>query len=89
MPPTGRNCKQTQDWNATVNRPLTQVSNDSSSDVSLVTSDVEDSKYNGPTESIQVKILEELQKVNKKAGLSGREDGHRQGDYSSKDWEVK
>ena len=46
--------------------PATQVSNGLSSDMSLVSSDAEDVQYQATTESIQLKILEELQKVNRR-----------------------
>ena len=67
MPPTRRNCKRTQDSEVQVSTsPATQVSNGSSSDMSLVSSDAEDVQYQATTESIQLKILEELQKVNRR-----------------------
>ena len=46
--------------------PVTQVSNDSSPGLSLVSSDVEDAQYQATLESIQVRILEEFQKVNRR-----------------------
>ena len=64
VPPTGRNCKRNQDTDVPATSPATQVSNDSSSDMSLVSSDAENLQYQG--DSIQVKILEELQKVNRR-----------------------
>ena len=42
------------------------MSNGSSFDMSLVSSDAEDVQYQATTESIQLKILEELQKVNRR-----------------------
>ena len=44
----------------------TQVSNDLSSDMSLLSSDAENVQYQATPDSIQVKILEELQKVNRR-----------------------
>ena len=70
VPPTGGNCKRTQDLEVQLSTsPVTQMSNDSSSDLSLVSSDVEDVQFKTTTESIQVKILEELQKVNRRLYL--------------------
>ena len=68
VPPTGRNCKRTEDSKVQVSTsPASgKVSNDSSSDMSLVSSDVEDVQYQATTESNQLKILEELQKVNRR-----------------------
>ena len=67
VPPTCRNCKITQDSEVQVSTsPATQVSNGLSSDMSLVSSDAEDVQYQATTESIQLKILEELQKVNRR-----------------------
>ena len=67
LPPTGRNCRKNQDVEVQVSTSsATQVSNDSTSDMSLVSSDRENVQYQATPDSIQVKILEELQKVNRR-----------------------
>ena len=67
VPPTGRNCKRNQDSQVQASTSsTTRVSNDSSCDMSLVSSDVENVQYQATPDSIQVKILEELQKVNRR-----------------------
>ena len=65
VPPTGRNCRRNQDLEVPASTSsATQVSNDSSSDMPLVSSGAENVQYT--PDSIQVKILEELQKVNRR-----------------------
>ena len=67
VPPTGKNCRRSQDLEVQASTSTTtHVSNDSSSDMSLVSSDAENSQYQATPDSIQVKILEELQKVNRR-----------------------
>ena len=66
VPPTGRNCKRSQDLEVQESTSATpHVLNDSSSDMSLVSSDAENVQYQATPDSIQVKILEKLQKVNR------------------------
>ena len=67
VPPTGRNCRRSQDLEVQASTSTTtHVSNDSSSDMSFVSSDAENGQYQATPDSIQVKILEELQKVNRR-----------------------
>ena len=67
LPPTGRNCRKNQDAEVQASTSsATQVSNDSSADMSLVSSDAENVQYQATPDSIQIKILEELQKVNRR-----------------------